>query len=151
MMQIRIPYDPATNPLNNNEWSFPLLEIIHIVGFAIAMGTIFMVDLRLMGIGMRRQSSSQLSKDLAPWTLGGLAAVLISGPLIFSSDPNMYMNNTSFQLKMGALLIALLYQYTIHRKVAFSDPSPMVGALTGIVSVALWVSVVAGAIFIAFL
>ena len=150
-MQIRIPYDPATNPLNNNEWSFPLLEIIHIVGFAIAMGTIFMVDLRLMGIGMRRQSSSQLSKDLAPWTLGGLAAVLISGPLIFSSDPNMYMNNTSFQLKMGALLIALLYQYTIHRKVAFSDPSPMVGALTGIVSVALWVSVVAGAIFIAFL
>jgi len=151
MMQIRIPYDPATNPLNNNEWSFPLLEIIHIVGFAIAMGTIFMVDLRLIGIGMRRQSSSQLSKDLAPWTLGGLAAVLISGPLIFSSDPNMYMNNTSFQLKMGALLIALLYQYTIHRKVAFSDPSPMVGALTGIVSVALWVSVVAGAIFIAFL
>ena len=150
-MQIRIPYDPATNPLNNNEWSFPLLEIIHIVGFAIAMGTIFMVDLRLIGIGMRRRLSSQLSKDLAPWTLGGLAAALMSGPLIFSSDPNMYMNNTSFQLKMSALLIALLYQYTIHRKVAFSDPSPVVGALTGIVSVVLWVSVVAGGIFIAFL
>src|ERR1035438_3362001 len=150
MMQIRIPYDPATNPLNNNEWSFPLLEVIHIVGFAIAMGTIFMVDLRLIGIGMRRRLSSQLSKDLAPWTLGGLAAALMSGPLIFSSDPNMYMNNTSFQVKMGALLIALLYQYTIHRKVAFSDPSPIVGALTGIVSVALWVSVVAGGIFIAF-
>jgi hypothetical protein len=150
MMQIRIPYDPATNPLNNNEWSFPLLEIIHIVGFAIAMGTIFMVDLRLIGIGMRRRLSSQLSKDLAPWTFGGLAAALMSGPLIFSSDPNMYMNNTSFQLKMGALLIALLYQYTVHRKVAFSDPSPVVGALTGIVSVALWVSVVAGGLFVAF-
>ena len=151
MMQIWIPYDSGTNPLNNNEWSFPLLEIIHIVGFAIAMGTIFMVDLRLIGIGMRRRLSSQLAKDLAPWTLGGLAAALMSGPLIFSSDPNMYMNNTSFQLKMSALLVALLYQYTIHRKVAFSDPSPIVGALTGIVSVALWVSVVAGGIFIAFL
>jgi hypothetical protein len=150
MMQIRIPYDPATNPLNNNEWSFPLLEVIHIVGFAIAMGTIFMVDLRLIGIGMRRRLSSQLSKDLAPWTLGGLAAALMSGPLIFSSDPNMYMNNTSFQVKMGALLIALLYQYTVHRKVAFSDPSLVVGALTGIVSVALWVSVVAGGLFVAF-
>ena len=150
MMAIQIPYDPSTNPLNNNEWSFPLLEIIHIVGFAIAMGTIFMVDLRLIGIGMRRRLSSQLSKDLAPWTLGGLAAALMSGPLIFSSDPNMYMNNTSFQFKMGALLVALLYQYTVHRKVAFSDPSPVVGALAGIVSVALWVSVVAGGIFIAF-
>jgi len=149
-MQIHIDYDPATNPLNNNEWSFPLLEIIHIVGFAIAMGTIFMVDLRLIGIGMRRRLASQLSKDLAPWTLGGLAAVLMSGPLIFSSDPNMYVNNSSFQFKMGALLIALLYQYTIHRKVAFSDPSPVVAALTGIVSVALWVSVVAGGLFIAF-
>jgi hypothetical protein len=149
-MQIQIPYDPATNPLNNNEWSFPLLEIIHIVGFAIAIGTIFMVDLRLIGVGMQRRLSSQLSKDLAPWTFGGLAAVLMSGPLIWSSDPDMYLNNSGFRFKMGALLIALLYQYTVHRKVALSDPSPVVGALVGTVSVALWVSVVAGGLFIAF-
>jgi hypothetical protein len=150
-MLIQIPYDPATNPLNNNEWSFPLLEVIHIVGFAIAIGTIFMVDLRLIGIGLRSRLPSQLSKDFAPWTLGGLAAVLISGPLIWSSDPNMYMRNRGFQLKMAALLLALLYQYTIHRKVAFSDPSPVVGVLTGIVSVLLWVSVIAGGILIAFI
>jgi hypothetical protein len=150
MMDIQIPYDPATNPLNNNEWSFPLLEIIHIVGFAVAIGSIFMVDLRLIGIGMKRQLSSQLAKDLGPWTLGGLAAVLISGPLIFTSDPNLYLNNFSFQFKIVALLIAILYQYTLHRKVAMSDPSPVVGALVGIFSVALWVSVVAGGLFIAF-
>jgi hypothetical protein len=149
-MQIQIPYDPATNPLNNNEWSFPLLEIIHIVGFAIAIGTIFIVDLRLMGVGMKRQLSSQLLKDLGPWTLGGLAAVLMSGPLIFSSDPNMYLNNSSFRFKMGALLIAILFEYTLHRRVARSDPSPMVGTLVGIISIALWVSVVAGGLFIAF-
>jgi hypothetical protein len=147
---MQIPYDPATNPLNNNEWSFPLLEIIHIVGFAVAIGTIFMVDLRLIGIGMRRRLPSQLSKDLAPWTLGGLAAVLISGPLIWTSDPNMYLHNGGFQFKMAALLLALVYQYTIHRKIAFADPSPIVGALTGVVSVGLWVSVIAGGIFIAF-
>jgi hypothetical protein len=149
-MEIQIPYDPATNPLNNNEWSFPLLEIIHIVGFAIAISTIFMVDLRLIGIGMKRQLSSQLAKDLAPWTLGGLGAVLMSGPLIFSSDPNLYLNNVSFQFKIAALLVAILYQYTVHRKVALSDPSPTVGALVGILSVALWVSVVASGLFIAF-
>jgi hypothetical protein len=150
LMQIQIPYDPATNPLNNNEWSFPLLEIIHIVGFAIAIGTIFMQDLRLMGVGMRRQPVSQLAKDLAPWTLGGFAAVLMSGPLIFSSDPNLYLNNAAFRFKIGALLFGLLFQYTIHRKVALSDPSPVVGALVGVVSVALWISVIAGGLFIAF-
>jgi hypothetical protein len=99
---------------------------------------------------MRRRLASELQKDLAPWTLGGLAAVLISGPFIFSSDPEMYVNNKSFQFKMAALLIALAFQYTIHRKVAFSDPSPAVGAMTGVISVALWVSVVAGGLFIAF-
>lgn len=149
-MQIQIPYDPTTNPLNNNEWSFPLLEIIHIVGFALAIGTIFMVDLRMMGLGIRKRLASQLSKDLAPWTLGGFAAVLMSGPLIFSSDPNMYLNNSGFQFKMVALAVALLFQYTVHRKVALSDPSMLAGAVTGIVSVALWVSVIAGGLFIAF-
>jgi hypothetical protein len=143
-------YDPATNPLNNNEWSFPLLEIIHIVGFALAIGTIVMVDLRLLRIGMRRQSSSKLARDLAPWTLAGLVAVLMSGPLIFSSDPNMYLHNSSFLFKMAALLVAIFYHYTIHRKVALSDPSPVVGILVGGLSIALWVSVVAGGLFIAF-
>src|SRR5580658_6511852 len=150
LMQIQIPYDAATNPLNNNEWSFPLLEIIHIVGFALAIGTIFMEDLRLIGVGMQRQPVSQLYKDLAPWTLGGFVAVLMSGPLIWSSDPNMYLNNGAFRFKMGALVVALLYQYTVHRKVVLSDPSRGVGALVGIVSVGLWVSVIAGGLFIAF-
>jgi hypothetical protein len=147
---LQINYDPATNPLNNNEWSFPLLEIIHIAGFAVAIGTIFMVDLRLIGVGLQKQLASQLSRDVAPWTLGGFVAVLISGPLIWTSDPNMYLHNPAFQFKMEALLVALIYQYTVHRMVALRDPSPPVGALVGIVSVALWISVIAGGLFIAF-
>jgi hypothetical protein len=99
---------------------------------------------------MKRQLASQLAKDLGPWTLGGLIAVLMSGPLIFSSDPNLYLNNFSFQFKIVALLVAILYQYTVHRKVAASDPSPAVGALVGIISVSLWISIVAGGLFIAF-
>jgi hypothetical protein len=147
---LQINYDPATNPLNNNEWSFPLLEIIHIAGFALAIGTIFMVDLRLIGAGMRRQKASQLARAVAPWTLGGLAAVLISGPLIWSSDPNMYLHNRAFDFKMAAFLLALAYQYTIHRSVALRDAAPPVSVPVGILSVALWITVIAGGIFIAF-
>jgi hypothetical protein len=145
-----LAYDPSTNPLNNNEWAFPLLEIIHITGFALSIGTIAIVDLRLLGLGMRHQSSAQLMKDTMPWTLVGLAVMLMSGPLIFSSDPNMYLHNSSFQFKMGALLVAILYNYTIHRKVALSNPSPILGKLVGGVSLALWVSVVFAGLFIAF-
>ena len=145
-----LAYDPTTNPLNNNEWAFPLLEIIHITGFTLSIGTIAIVDMGLLGWG-KRGSAAQLLKETGPWTLVGLVIMLISGPLIFSSDPNMYLGNASFRFKLGALLIAIIYNYTIHRKVALSGAPPGgLSKVVGIVSLALWVSVVAGGLFIAF-
>jgi len=145
-----LAYDPTTNPLNNNEWSFPLLEIIHIAGFALSIGTIAVVDLALLGVGIRRASPVELNKDTAPWTLVGLAIMLITGPLIFSSDPNMYLRNSSFIFKMWALGIAIVYHYAVHRSIIKSNPSGTAGKVSAIVSLALWVSVVAGGLFIAF-
>ena len=147
---IALAYDPATNPLNNNEWSFPLLECIHILGFTLSIGTIAIVDLRLLGLALRKHGARELGKDLAPWTLVGLAVMLITGPLIFSSDPRMYLHNVSFRFKMGALLLAILYHYTVHRWAVFNEPAPATGKLVAVVSLALWVSVVAGGLFIAF-
>jgi hypothetical protein len=142
-------YDPTTNPLNNNEWSFPMLECIHIAGFTLSVGTIAIVDLRLLGLSSG-QKPAVLLRETAPWTLFGLVVMLLTGPLIFSSDPNMYMHNYSFLFKMVALLVAILYNYTVHRKVAMANASPGVNKLVGAVSLALWVSVVAGGLFIAF-
>jgi hypothetical protein len=146
-----LAYDPATNPLNNNEWSFPLLEIIHIAGFALSIGTIAVVDLRLLGLGLMRKSPQQIWKDTFPWTLIGLIIMLTTGPAIFSSDPVMYLRNASFKFKMVALLIAIVFNYTVQRKVALSDgQSAGAAMLTGVVSLALWISVVFGGLFIAF-
>jgi|SRR5215469_6416261 len=144
-----LAYDPTTNPLNNNEWSFPLLECIHIAGFTLSIGTIAIVDFRLLGLSTG-QKPAQLLKETAPWTLFGLVIMLLTGPLIFSSDPRMYLANYSFRFKMVALLVAIIYNYTVHRKVALSDPSPGVSKFVGALSLALWVSVVAGGLFIAF-
>jgi hypothetical protein len=141
-------YDPTTNPLNNNEWAFPLLECIHIAGFTLSIGTIAIVDFRLLGLGT--QKPAELLKETAPWTLVGLVIMLLSGPLIFSSDPYMYLGNYSFRFKMVALLVAILYNYTVHRKTVLAGASPGVNKLVGALSLALWVSVVAGGLFIAF-
>ena len=149
-MALFLAYDVANNPLNTNEWAFPVCEVLHIIGFAIAIGTITMVDLRLLGIGMKKESAADLVKDTAPWTLAGLALVLISGPLIFSSQPAVYLYNSSFRFKLTALALAIIFNYTIHRKVALSKTSGGVAALAGLISLALWVSVVFGGIFIAF-
>jgi hypothetical protein len=116
-----IAFDVQSYPLNNNEWSFPVCEVVHIIGFAFSIGTVAIVDLRMLGWGMRRQTSSQLAKDMAPWTMWGLLVMLISGPMIFFSDPNMYFHNHSFRFKITTLLLAILFNYSIHRKAALAD------------------------------
>ena len=139
-----------TNPLNGSALVFPVLECFHIVGFALSVGTIAIVDFRLLGWGMRRQTAADVARDLAPWTLIGLACILLSGPLLFSSDPDMYYLNPSFQIKMVCFVLAILFNYTIHRRVARGNASGGLAKLVASVSLLLWVGVVFGGIFIAF-
>lgn len=145
-----LTYDPATNPLNSNEWSFPLFECIHIAAFAMSVGTIAIVDLRLLGLGMRHQTAGQLVKDMMLWTLAGLIIVITSGLVIFTSDPLRYYYNPSFRLKIICLVIAIVFNYTIHRKVALSNPPPLVAKLAGALSLLLWSTIVFAGLFYAF-
>lgn len=138
------------NPLNESELSFPILECIHIISFAFSVGTIALVDFRLLGLGMKRESPSQLHKDTFFWTLGGLISMVISGLLLFSSDPDNYYLNWAFNLKMFFLVLAIIFNYTIHRKTALSDP-PGGSKLVGGISLILWAFVLSGGIFIGFL
>jgi len=144
-------YDLNANPLNSNEWAFPLTECFHITSFALSVGTIALVDLRLLGLGMKHQTAGQLYRDTSLWTLAGFIIVIFSGLLIFSSDPIHYLYNEAFRFKITALVIGLIYNYTIHRKVALSDPSPGLGALVGGVSLVIWILVVFSGLWIAFI
>jgi hypothetical protein len=137
--------------LNSSEWLFPIAECFHIAAFAWSIGLIAAVDYRLLGFGIQHSTPSEVLRDTAPWTLLGLAVVLLSGPLLFLSDARMYLHNPSFVFKMYALAAAILFNYTIHRQVAKSDSSSQaVRMVTAIVSLVLWVSVVFGGLFIAF-
>src|SRR6185295_4602999 len=138
------------NPVNESPLSFPILECMHILGFAIAVGTIALVDFRLLGFGMLRQSASELAKAFAPWTLFGLVLVLLSGPMLFSSDPDMYYLNQAFQIKMVLLVLALGFHFTIRRKLLRGELSPDLGKPVACISLALWTSIIFGGIFIAF-
>ena len=145
-----IKYDPASNPLNNNEWAFPLCECFHIVAFAFSIGTIALVDLRLFGMGLDDRSPAQLLRDTEIWTMLGLAVVITSGLAIFSSDPVMYLHNSPFQWKMLGLLLAIVYNYTIHRRTVLGNPGPAGAMAVAGVSLALWFSLVLAGVFIAF-
>lgn len=140
-----------SNPLNESAWSFPILECIHIIGFALSIGTIAIVDFRLLDVGMVRQTPAQLLKDTSSWTLVGIVIMIFSGLLLFSSDPDMYYLNWAFLIKMVCLLLAIVFNYTIHKKAASSETPPANSKFVAWVSLALWASVVFGGIFIAFI
>jgi hypothetical protein len=139
------------NPLNENALVFPILECFHILGFAITVGTIALVDFRMLGFGLRAQNTAEVAKVLAPWTLFGLVLVLLSGPMLFSSDPDMYYLNLSFQIKMVLLALALIFHYTIRRKLLRGELASKLNPVVACVSLALWTSVIFAGIFIAFI
>jgi hypothetical protein len=144
------------NPLNSSPLSFPILECFHIVGFAISVGPIAIIDFRLLGWGMRREAPAELAADTFYWTLGGLILMIFSGLLLFSSDPDNYYLNYAFDLKMFFLVLAIIFNYTVHRKTVNAETTA--GAVYGTrdklvacVSLGLWALVIFGGIFIGFL
>lgn len=140
---------PWANAMNGPEWAFPLVQSLHFIGFAFSIGTIAIVDLRLLGLVMRREPAAVLAADLKPWTLTGLVMMLVTGPLMFSADAVNYHNNPSFQFKMVCLMAALLFHFTLHRQATRSESIPW-ARLAGGVSLLLWTAVVAGGRMIAF-
>jgi hypothetical protein len=137
--------------LNNTEWAFPLAEVFHIGGFAVGVGSIAVVDLRMLDLGLRHEKTGRILKCAEPWTLIALVFVIFSGLALFLSQSDIYLANQAFAVKMYLLVAALIYNFTIHRKVAtMENPAPALSRVVAIISLLLWVSIVWGGIFIAF-
>ncbi len=138
--------------LNNNDWAFPLAECVHIGGFAIGIGSIALVDFRMLNLGMRHETAARILRYTEPWTLIALVFVVFSGLALFISQTNIYLTNLIFPYKMYVLVVALIYNFTVHRKVAtMENPSPGLSKGAAIVSLLLWMSIVFGGIFTGFL
>lgn len=137
------------NPLSTSPTAFPILECLHIAGFALAIGMTALVDFRLLGFGVLEQSPARIARAFEWWTISGLIIAIFSGFLLFSTDPDMYYRNWSFLLKMAALAIALVFNYTIHRQALSKTLSRVSARLIGSFSLLLWTGLIFGGIFIA--
>jgi hypothetical protein len=141
---------PWSQALARAEWLFPIIQSVHFIGFAFLIGTIAIVDLRLLGLGMRRQNAAELAADLDPFKWAGLVMMLITGFIMFSSSATAYHYNPSFRFKMTCLTLALLFHFTLRRWVLRSETPALSAKLAGATSLLLWTAVVAGGRMIAF-
>ena len=123
---------------------FPIIETFHLLGLTLLLGAMLLINLRLFGLVMRQTPVTRIARPLFPWMLGSLAVMLGSGVLLFFSEAMKCYGSSPFRLKMILLSLAILFQFTIYRKVTTSDGTsihPLQGALVGLLSLMLWFGV----------
>ena len=130
--------------IRDSVWIFAMDQVVHLVALAVFAGAVLIVDLRLLGGGMKDRPIAQVARDAQPWLVWGFVALLVTGiPQLFANSIKEYYS-TYFWIKMGTLLVALIFTFTVRSRVAFADESlarPFKAKLVGAVSIVLWATV----------
>lgn len=143
--------------LHESLWVYPIVESVHVLTLCLFLGTAVMLDLRLLGVAMRRVPVSEAAWRLLPWTASGFALMVISGGLLFFAVPVRTYLNIFFRLKVAMLMLAGLnawiFHRTVYRRVAEwdLDPVPPRGArISAGFSLLLWAGIVTAGRMIAY-
>ena len=129
-------------------WGWPIVEIVHFTGLVLLIGTVGVVDLRMLGF-LRGLALPGLHK-LVPFGVLGFALNVASGTVFVSSSPDQYLYNPAFQIKMGLILLAgvnmaLFYLTTAGklRLIGPDDPAPLAARIFAGISLTSWLLVIA--------
>src|SRR5215469_10071983 len=102
---------PTIDVLRNSKYGIPMIQAVHLVGLTMLLGVTVILNLRLLGIGMRRFSLPSLGAELWRWAKVGLLAMMVSGFFVFLLDHARYAANRSFKIKMVILIAEIIYQF----------------------------------------
>ncbi len=130
--------------MQHSTYGVAVVEMVHLLALAIFGGTILLVDLRLFGIGLKRQSASGLNRELSPLFWGSFGVIVLSGIIILSAEPMKCYYNAAFRAKMAILFVALLFHFTLHRSAVASATkavSSVWAKSTAALSLVLWLAV----------
>ena len=133
-----------------NDILFPWIESVHVLAIVLVVGTISIVDLRLLGVASLDISARRLMRDVIPYTWSAFAIAAITGSLMFSSDATHYAHNRLFQIKLVMLVFAGLNMAVFHlfgerdieRWDAPGATTPVAAKAAAVISLAAWISVV---------
>ena len=128
------------NAIKGTTWVFPLTETIHILALVVLLGSIMLLDFRLLGIGIRNWTPWRIANELRRYILWALVVILVTGWLLFMAEPMKAYDNMAFLPKMTLLVSAILFHYTIFRKASSIDKlyTPVVAKFAALASLFLW-------------
>lgn len=148
---------PIARAMRESLWMYPIVEVVHIVGFVILVGSVLMFDLRVLGLS-KQISVRSLSRHLLPWSWGALALIVPTGFLMFSAHAGDFLGNRAFQLKMALLMAAGINTIVFHTipyaRVAEWDigvRAPLSAQACVAASIAIWLAIIACGRFLAYI
>ena len=143
--------------ISESEWMFPTIETIHVLALTLVIGSIAMLDLRLLGVSHRDKGVLQLTEETLPWTWSAFAIAAMTGSLMFVSAATKYYDNTPFRFKIVLLALAglnmAIFHTTAYRGVHDWNerlPTPTAARVAASLSLLFWIGVVVAGRWIGF-
>ena len=134
--------------LKTSDYAYPALETLHIVGIALVFGTLWIVDLAILG-RLRGLDVQLLAKRVLPWTLAGFLLAALSGLTMFVTAVGDLIANPAFVLKMTLLFVAATNAGILHARGPI-DGSNRLTRIQAVLSVLIWLAVIACGRWIAY-
>ena len=133
-------------------WAFPVIEAVHLLGLSLLGGAVLLVDLRMLGLGLKKQPISQISGYARPWLIVAIVILFSTGIPLFLSEAIKCFYNTSFWVKITTLPIAILFTFLVRDRVARNEKleTSMKSRGVAALSIALWLTVAAAGRWIGF-
>lgn len=133
-------------------WGFAVIETLHIMALAVLLGSMLIVDLRLMGLGMTRQPVAELAGLLIPWFWASFFTMIATGICLFASEAVRLSQSGPFAYKMVFLFVAVAVHLTLHRKaIANGVEGAALGKAAAWLSMFCWLGIALAGRAIAFL
>jgi tryptophan-rich sensory protein len=136
--------------IRENDVLFPLIESIHVIAISLVVGSILVLDLRLLGVASLQRPVNRLANSILPVTWGAFAVAAVSGLLLFISNASKYLANGYFDAKLCLIAAAGLNMMIFHgisaREMAKWDhekATPVSAWVAGALSILIWIAVVA--------
>jgi uncharacterized membrane protein len=134
--------------INGTAWTAAATEVVHYFSIFILVGSMVIVDLRVLGLVGSRQDAAQLAGRLFPWIWVSLLLNFLSGFLMFAGSATAYYRNDIFYDKMGVVLLAIVANLVVQQKVRTWNQLPAMPAwakFIAVLSIGLWVgAIIAG-------
>src|SRR3989338_5184364 len=113
-----LQYSAPLVEMRGSPWFFPVIATVHLFGLAIIGGAVLLVDLRLLGFGVRGTPVASLVRDAERWLFRGLCVAIPTGILLFMCFATKYYYLTFFWVKLTALVLVIVFTFSVHRRVA---------------------------------